>query len=1643
MGKKKPIISPFGQWAYPGEVTIIPSSDITMKGVNYPVLGIDDLGNQQMMMPGQDYTFPGNYVTEYPQMGKGGQMIKRKDGSYSQRGLWDNIRANKGSGKKPTKQMLEQERKIKAKMKNGGWLDQYQDGSEVPSNIERMDPVNIKIKRKNVSDSPKYQYDNKGNLLYTPDLNIYPYLSDNSSRDSFWVTPKIPIQNLNPTVEELRTVAAPYYPIDNKLVSDPKLTFKYSEAKPSNYQESLEQEYVLPQVIGKSFGNLPLVKDDGYSPNRRWITSLRNGDKLSTGYRYNSGLYAYGPNNYAYVLKTDPNNLVNYATKDKIENDLSLNDKALYDYLAKINYSPDNVYGLTRKLPDQIWNRAEQMRVEMRNNPEIMSWANLHNVDLGYKERYEDNEDNDDYAPKIPESIYAARLAKAGLPTNRPDYDYGDFETYIAQDPSKFNLVDYFPVDSFLKDAQNNPNNEKYEWGEVKDDQALKKQMAKRMGIDPSAFDSGEYLIHYNKTPITEYTPGKKYGGWLSKYQSGGLSMGDYDLTTAPKRGDYLLPDINRPSYIDEAGNKRSEYRMGKNIDGKETLIPTVVGGKQLSEDEALDRYYKTGLHMGQFNTPEEADYASRLRTARYNMLEDPIRFQADQFQVGGRAPIYTSNPNDSRLRSYNDSTRLYEQSKYLRNLNSVVGNRVFTPYKNWKPWVYDPIDLKKRNALTRQDILQSQAQELSDYNSIANDIKKRHSTIKPESILTLMNDGSNWPNRQPVLEFIGPVYKKPVQPILYKKPVPKPVYKKPEVVPVPVVETVPPVSPIIEQPIKKVGYTQPIIQQFNYMSNENKAKALQKYGSVSDIPFQGVDINQLKDGGWLDEYQRGGMLPPIYTSDFNDPRIGRYNDSLDLYNKNTLGAYNLLKKYPAFKLPKVESKLNSDSEYLFRAPYSVTTEKYIDYGDHTIRNTAKGIRKNNGNINDIRNYDFAGSHALEWESDNIKNKIKPIGYQFVPETNEKYIDSADYSNSFPVYKKPVQPIIYKPSLAISNIDRDMYTPGGGMGREYNIGITLQDGSKKAFRTEKEYQDWKAANNLDISNAKVTEGKGYSYDYPENKKYGGWLDQFQTGSEVPSDIERMDPAVIKRDRSWLDKLKGYIHRGEKAIGLDPYNERPDDFMEQWARRINTATGGKDWYKQPNDASGAGGIGTAVMETVMAPFSAPQLASVYGATGKVQMPSEAMNIQNPVGSFLADAILDPTNLVGAGIAKNLGKGSLQNMVRSRMRGARPDLQRYVDNVSNELPAPPSELRLNESTGQLDPYYNTERPYFDQWMRTLNATSNSQDVADLFANPSGSIDLRKLKKNVKNKSGLTKEEILKNASLKDKEALSKMSESEFEETVLKPTGEIVRYNPGYDNDTIRGMYFWAPTRQNQLANASQLSYDEYANIFNSKLDVLNDIIAKNNKSGLEYKVKQLSPSGNLTFHTPSQIEKLPPNSDMLNTLRDRGFIDPAGNIDPRFQDYADRWGINGNRNIPEGESTWRLNINPGQWRGDVEDIPYAEYYKAIPGLNMKDTTASVFSDAMPRRGTGAYESINEYLKLMDLGRVKPGFNLQTQYSSGLWQDAIKKGKAYGYFHNPTTIYGSMKTVAPLAVGAAAASQLQEQKQGGQTNWLNKYK
>ena len=89
-----------------------------------------------------------------------GGMIKRKDGSYSKRGLWDNIRANKGSGKEPTKEMLEQEAKIKAKYPDGGYID-------TPPNDM---PLNLPLKEQNPYLVPEYNQP-MANGYILPDIN--------------------------------------------------------------------------------------------------------------------------------------------------------------------------------------------------------------------------------------------------------------------------------------------------------------------------------------------------------------------------------------------------------------------------------------------------------------------------------------------------------------------------------------------------------------------------------------------------------------------------------------------------------------------------------------------------------------------------------------------------------------------------------------------------------------------------------------------------------------------------------------------------------------------------------------------------------------------------------------------------------------------------------------------------------------------------------------------------------------------------------------------------------------------------------------------------------------------------------------------------------------------------------------------------------------------------------------------------------------------------------------------------------------------------------------------------------------------------------------------------------------------------------
>jgi hypothetical protein len=112
-----------------------------------------------------------------------------------------------------------------------------------------------------------------------------------------------------------------------------------------------------------------------------------------------------------------------------------------------------------------------------------------------------------------------------------------------------------------------------------------------------------EWMLGYGLNPMTGF----------EKHMSDIYGEGNINLHNRPQ---YRQPDgsvstVNSISFQDE--------------NGQEVLVPTIAyddygNPVQLTDDEAIDRYYRTGEYLGKFNTPEDADsYAQAL----HQMQED------------------------------------------------------------------------------------------------------------------------------------------------------------------------------------------------------------------------------------------------------------------------------------------------------------------------------------------------------------------------------------------------------------------------------------------------------------------------------------------------------------------------------------------------------------------------------------------------------------------------------------------------------------------------------------------------------------------------------------------------------------------------------------------------------------------------------------------------------------------------------------------------------------------------------------------------------------------------------------------------------------------------------------------------------------
>lgn len=81
----------------------------------------------------------------------------------------------------------------------------------------------------------------------------------------------------------------------------------------------------------------------------------------------------------------------------------------------------------------------------------------------------------------------------------------------------------------------------------------------------------------------------------------GRYGKGNIDLYNRPmvKNADGSISTVNSMSFHDEDQNSDT-YTL-------EVLVPTVIGNKVVSDQEAIDHYYETGEYLGLFATPQEA----------------------------------------------------------------------------------------------------------------------------------------------------------------------------------------------------------------------------------------------------------------------------------------------------------------------------------------------------------------------------------------------------------------------------------------------------------------------------------------------------------------------------------------------------------------------------------------------------------------------------------------------------------------------------------------------------------------------------------------------------------------------------------------------------------------------------------------------------------------------------------------------------------------------------------------------------------------------------------------------------------------------------------------------------------------------------
>jgi len=435
------------------------------------------------------------------------------------------------------------------------------------------------------------------------------------------------------------------------------------------------------------------------------------------------------------------------------------------------------------------------------------------------------------------------------------------------------------------------------------------------------------------------------------------------------------------------------------------------------------------------------------------------------------------------------------------------------------------------------------------------------------------------------------------------------------------------------------------------------KQQKMESGGKFDGLTNKGFNYN----GAWGGPAQGGKKVKPLVVTSENDPRYKSYQDSLRLYNFSERANKNL----PEQNVSPLNKDMKESWEYSSIKPIGQKKNKQTHYKGETVYPVFKEPQQpvvvkssTTKKQTTTKKADATNSgYTLQHDGSKYYDLSIPKGKMTVevidPDTGDRSIKFVDQPSEKRAKVKPIQKSITPVGIQ-SDFELEADIPNiptqARLAKYFNIDETNQPAGGTSHT---QYQYWPSRGDT------LREDPSYKRTITPVYESGGSM----PGSVGFSYARDGAPSNGKNAKKTLPSAQDGIKRSDpryEELYKQGMVQRPEATGEPgaefWGGELDPAivpAREKGFWRQSIEAAAkeADSPLGAIASTFTYPLGLLKQATMYGLTGKVQEPSEALGVENPIAALATDLMLDPVDILtgGAAAISKIGKlGKLRKL-----------------------------------------------------------------------------------------------------------------------------------------------------------------------------------------------------------------------------------------------------------------------------------------------------------------------------------------------------------------------------------------------------------